>query len=301
MLQTELKGKEAKMKESEKEGVEGRKVLEKMTKEVDKLKREVENENWGEEREKELDERRRTCRARIAELTEQRDALRSKLSALEFSYTPPSSNFDTSKVHGLVAKLVDLPASSHASSTALEIAAGGKLYNVVVENEKVGSDLLQKGQLKKRVTIIPLNKINQPKVPTEKLNAANQIAPGKVNVALSLVGFEHEVKAAMSYVFGDTLICSDSASAQAVTFSPQVGMKSVTLDGDVYDPSGTLSGGSKPSGSGILIKVMELKECEAELEEAQREGAQVKNEWEQTREKAKRWEERRRELEIKSH
>ncbi|KZO91923.1 condensin complex subunit SMC2 [Calocera viscosa TUFC12733] len=301
MLQAELKTKEGKMKEGEKEGAEGRKALEKMTKEVERLSNEVEKEIWGEQREKELDERRRACRARVAELAEQRDALRSKLSALEFNYTPPSANFDTRKVHGLVAKLVNLPASSHASSTALEIAAGGRLYNVVVEDEKVGSDLLQKGQLKKRVTIIPLNKINQPKIPTEKLNAANKIAPGKVNVALSLVGYENEVKAAMSYVFGDTLICADSASAQAVTFARQVGMKSVTLEGDVYDPSGTLSGGSKPSGSGLLVKVMELKECEGKLQEAERSRAQVEKEWEQSREKAKKWEERRRELEIKTH
>lgn len=34
------------------------------------------------------------------------------------------------------------------------------MYNVVVENEKVGKELLQNGKLKKRVTIIPLNKIN---------------------------------------------------------------------------------------------------------------------------------------------
>ncbi|KZT55562.1 condensin complex subunit SMC2 [Calocera cornea HHB12733] len=300
MLQAELKTKEGKMKEGEKEGAEGKKALEKMTKEIEKLTKEVEKENWGEDREKELDERRRACRARVAELTEQRDALRSKLSSLEFNYTPPA-NFDTRKVHGLVAKLVNLPASSHASSTALEIAAGGRLYNVVVQDEKVGSDLLQKGQLKKRVTIIPLNKINQPKVPAEKLAAANKIAPGKVSVALSLVGYENEVKAAMSYVFGDTLICADSTSAQAVTFAPQVGMKSVTLDGDVYDPSGTLSGGSKPSGSGILVKVMELKECEGKLEEAERNKAQVEKEWEQSRQKATKWEEKKRELEIKSH
>jgi structural maintenance of chromosome 2 len=35
-------------------------------------------------------------------------------------------------------------------------------------------------------------------------------------------------------------------------------MRSVTLDGDVYDPSGTLSGGSAPSGDGVLVHVQEL-------------------------------------------
>ena len=68
---------------------------------------------------------------------------------------------------GLVASLVDLPESSAAYSTALEVSAGGKLYNVVVEDEQVSSQLLKPGVLKKRITIIPLNKINAAVIPTE--------------------------------------------------------------------------------------------------------------------------------------
>ena len=60
----------------------------------------------------------------------------------------------------MVASLISLDPSDYNKSTALEITAGGKLYNVVVQDEKVGKDLLQNGRLKKRVTIIPLNKIN---------------------------------------------------------------------------------------------------------------------------------------------
>lgn len=39
------------------------------------------------------------------------------------------------------------------------------MYNVVVENEKIGKDLLTNGRLRKRVTIIPLNKINARTLP----------------------------------------------------------------------------------------------------------------------------------------
>ena len=73
----------------------------------------------------------------------------------------------------------------------------------------------------------------------------------------------------MSYVFSDTLICDDAASAKLVTFSKEVGVKSVTLDGDVYDPSGTLSGGSAPNSSGILVKVQELQEAERRVRKAE--------------------------------
>lgn len=96
-----------------------------------------------------------------------RDILKSRLGNFDFTYTSPSPSFDHSKVKGLVAKLIDLPESSTVYSTALEVSAGGKLYNVVVEDEVVGTQLLAKGNLKKRVTIIPLNKINSFKVSAE--------------------------------------------------------------------------------------------------------------------------------------
>jgi structural maintenance of chromosome 2 len=70
-------------------------------------------------------------------------------------------------VKGLIATLVDLDEANFKSSTALEICAGGKLYNVVVQDERVGSQLLEKGKLRKRVTIIPLNKINAFKMAAE--------------------------------------------------------------------------------------------------------------------------------------
>ena len=78
---------------------------------------------------------------------------------LDFNYSSPYPSFNRSKVKGLVASLITLDPADYPKSTALEISAGAKLYNVVVEDEKIGKDLLRHGKLKKRVTIIPLNKI----------------------------------------------------------------------------------------------------------------------------------------------
>ena len=70
----------------------------------------------------------------------------------------------------------------------------------------------------------------------------------------------------MAFVFGETLICADAETAKKVTFHPSVGgAKSVTLDGDIYDPSGTLSGGSAPSSNGTLVRVQELLDIERRL------------------------------------
>lgn len=67
-------------------------------------------------------------------------------------------------------------------------------------------------------------------------------------------------------MFGSTLVCVDAETARKVTFDPAVRLKSVTLEGDVYDPSGTLSGGSAPQSSGVLLTLQKLNDITKELE-----------------------------------
>lgn len=80
------------------------------------------------------------------------------------------------------------------------------------------------------------------------------------------MGYDDEISKAMEYVFGSTFICADAETAKLVTFNQTVRMRCVTIDGDVYDPSGTLSGGSCPSSSGILIQIQKLNDINRQLE-----------------------------------
>ncbi|WFD32228.1 Structural maintenance of chromosomes protein 2 [Malassezia sp. CBS 17886] len=208
----------------------------------------------------------------IAALDARRTRLQDALpAALQFQYDDPSPHFDRARVKGLIAGLITLSPEHHAYAGALETCAGGRLYNVVVSDEAVGSQLLKHGRLKKRVTIIPLNKIQAGAAPPARVGAAQELAPGSVHLALSLVGYEAEVAAALEYVFGHTLVCRDAATARRVTFDEAVKMKSVTLDGDVYDPAGTLSGGSKQAGGGgVLLRMQELATAQDDYERAVR-------------------------------
>jgi structural maintenance of chromosome 2 len=135
----------------------------------------------------------------------------------------------------------------------------------------------------------------------QKLQNANHLAPGKVRPALTLVGYPNEVAEAIAFVFNDTIICDDAASAQAVTFSRQVGVRSVTLDGDVYEPSGTMSGGAAPSGSGILARAQELREAEERVRKARSKLEALEREQVARRAAREAWRARTRELEIKEH
>jgi structural maintenance of chromosome 2 len=113
----------------------------------------------------------------IRGLREQADGLKRKVANIDFSYSDPTPGFDRSKVKGLVAQLFTLDKDKTHAGTALEIGAGGRLYNVVVDSEVTGTQLLQNGKLKKRVTIIPLNKIAALLVAAEVISEYPDVEP----------------------------------------------------------------------------------------------------------------------------
>ena len=81
-----------------------------------------------------------------------------------------------------------------------------------MDTEETGALLIKKGQLRKRVTIIPLNQVTARRLTPNVIAAAEKIV-GKENVthAIQLIGFDKDVEAAMNYVFGTTLICSGTS------------------------------------------------------------------------------------------
>ena len=264
-LEKRIKEEEPRAKKAQDQNSGLLKELEKLRLQRRKLESDLVKTGADPAREDGMQKEESSVKERIRSLREQADGLRRKVSNIDFGYSDPSPGFDRSKVKGLVAQLFTLDPHQTKAGTALEICAGGRLYNVVVDNEVTGTQLLQHGKLRKRVTIIPLNKISAFRASAEKVGAAQKIAPGKVELALSLIGFEEEVTAAMEYVFGSMLVCDDADTAQRVTFDPSVRMKSVTLQGDVYDPSGTLSGGSSPNTSGVLVTLGRLNELVRDL------------------------------------
>ena len=128
---------------------------------------------------------------------------------------------------------------------------------------------MERGRLRNRVTIIPLNQIKPSSIPREIERRAEELV-GRDNVwpAISLVCYEDEVDAAMKFVFGSSFVCRDSNSAKKVTFDKNIKKRSVTLEGDVFDPRGTLSGGSRQARKPVLLRLQELAQKEKQLESA---------------------------------
>lgn len=198
----------------------------------------------------------------VAVLRERVEQLSARLGSCHFQYSDPYPNFDHRKVYGLVARLVRV--KDPKLTTAIEVVAGGRLYQVVVDNDNTAGDLLKKGRLVRRVTILPLNKISHQCLDNSKLRRAKQIE-SSTELALSFVGYDHEVSNAIEHVFGRTLICPNMDAAKRVTFDDRVRARTVTLEGDIYDPSGTASGGSSTRKGGSVLSLLgDLKDAESE-------------------------------------
>lgn len=300
-LEKRIKEEEPRAKKAKEQNAGLLKELDGLKVQAQKLENELGKLGFSSGAEEDLYKQESGLQQKIRSLRQESDALKRRVANIDFNYADPVPNFDRSKVKGLVAQLFTLDKENTRAGTALEICAGGRLYNVVVDTEVTGTQLLKGGKLRKRVTIIPLNKISTFKASAQTIATAQRIAPGKVDLALSLVGYDHEVSAAMEYVFGNTLVCEDAETAKRVTFDPNVRMRSITFQGDAYDPSGTLSGGSAPNSSGVLVTMQKLNELNRQLREAESSLRELQAQI--AREKSKLDQARRikQELDLKSH
>ncbi|KAG0259679.1 Structural maintenance of chromosomes protein 2 [Mortierella polycephala] len=300
-LETDLENKRRQVSVAQKNTKGLNANLETTKQQVKQLENALSQQKFDPEKERALLVEKASESEAISRLTEQIEFVSRKVSGLDFQYTNPTPNFDRSSVKGLVAELFTVPEKNVGTATALEVCAGGRLYNVVVDNEVVGSQLLQNGRLRKRVTIIPLNKISAFRAHAQKIATAQKLAPGKVDLALTLIGYEYHLDTAMAYIFGNTLICTDAESAKKVTFHHDVRMKSVTLDGDVYDPSGTLQGGSRPSGGGILVSLQEMHRLKSQLAEHRQKLRQLDQRLSSLSQEGRAYTELNQKLELKTH
>ncbi|OTB19918.1 hypothetical protein K445DRAFT_152832 [Daldinia sp. EC12] len=269
-LEKRIKEEEPRAKKAKEQNAGLLKELEGLKAQSQKLEAQLAKLGFEPGQEEEMYKQEASLQQTIKGLRQEADALKRKVANIDFNYADPTPNFDRSKVKGLVAQLFTLDKSHTEKGVALEICAGSRLYNVVVDSEVTGAQLLRGGKLRKRVTFIPLNKIRRVKASEQAIGTAQNIAPGKVHYALSLVGYDDEISAAMEFIFGNTLICQDVETAKRVTFDPNVRTRCITFEGDTYDPSGTLSGGSAPKSSGVLLTLQKLNEINRQLKEAER-------------------------------
>ncbi|KAJ8670143.1 hypothetical protein QAD02_001402 [Eretmocerus hayati] len=238
--------------------------LESMQRDVTNLEKELGKLSYQEGTLENLDGERRNLFRDVNQLKGRIDGFESNYPQLRFYYRDPEPNFRRESVKGLVCQSIRIKDISNAY--ALEIAAGAKLYNVMVDTEEIGKKILKNGQLQSRVTIIPLNKVSGRAMDKRTIShAQNLVGAENVQLALSLIEFPPETRPAMEFIFGNVFICKDMEVAKRVAYDNSIMRKCITLKGDVVDPAGTMSGGAAPRGGSILSKLDDLKQMQSDL------------------------------------
>lgn len=135
-------------------------------------------------------------------------------------------------VYGTLASLSQVP---NEYQTAIEIAAGHHLHDIVVNTEETAIDCIKflKQSRIGRATFLPLDKIKA------KDSEKKPIGDGVKDFAINLIKFDKKYHNAFSFVFGDTLIVDNIDNAKKFTGR----LRCVTLDGDLIEKSGAIIGG----------------------------------------------------------
>ena len=217
---------------------------------------------------------------------QQNEILNRYASRVEVQFRDPEPNFDRTRVKGRIIRNFTLENEKYTK--AIEQAAGGRLYNIIVDNENTASLLLSRKCFDYGVTMIPNNKIMSKQIPADKLRLIEDISKGEARLALDLIKFKEELLPAMRFVFGNIFVCSTSEVASKIAFADNIRVKCVNLDGDIFDPSGTLTGGSSVRGESILKKVVELTAIQNKIANERKGILEAKNDLEGRRENQKR-------------
>ena len=170
-----------------------------------------------------------------------------------------------SGIHGPVSGLVKVPKEY---SVAIEIALGAAAQNIVVESDSDAKKAIRflKSENKGRATFLPLTSIKGRNFTETGLD--NQY--GFVGMADSLIGYDSKYAEIVSSLLGRTVIVEDIDAATAIAKKYGYRFKVVSLDGQVVNPGGSLTGGSLGKNSGLLSRtgdIENLKNQAKKLEE----------------------------------
>ncbi|MFV9509896.1 chromosome segregation protein SMC [Tepidibacillus sp. LV47] len=154
-------------------------------------------------------------------------------------------------IHGAIAEIIHV---QKQFETAIEIALGGALQFIVVENEATGRNAINylKDRKLGRATFLPLNVIKGKRIYPSELKKIEGMK-GFIGVAVDLIQTKSHYKSIMEYLLGQIVVASDLKTAGEIAQVMGYHYRVVTLDGDVVNAGGSMTGGSIQNKSTNLL------------------------------------------------
>lgn len=167
-----------------------------------------------------------------------------------------------SLISGVVANILKVSAKYNQ---AIEMALGVSLQNIVVDKQEDAKSIIEYLKLKNigRASFLPIDKV-------EGIRLTNVIKnEGYLGVAADLVQYDKKYENIVNYLLGKIIIVDELNSAINLSKLNKGKLKIVTLDGDIINPSGMMTGGSNKKNKTVLLnRENEIKEIQNEIQKS---------------------------------
>ena len=180
-----------------------------------------------------------------------------------------------SQIVGVVASLIKVPAKLE---TAIEVALGGAVQNIVTYNEDGAKTLIKflKDHAYGRATFLPITSMKRKTFDLHFIDGKK----GCLGLASKLIDYDNSIENVISNLLGSTVIVDTLETAVKLAKESGYSFRIVTLDGDVVNPQGSLTGGSKKAESSNLIgREREIEALGSEIIQLEKKKNEIDNEY----------------------
>ena len=166
-----------------------------------------------------------------------------------------------SGIHGVLSQLISV---DNEYSTAVEVALGAAMQNIVTGSESDAKRAINflKQNKQGRATFLPMSAIRPRSIDEKDLDDNF----GYIDIASNLVECDSQYKNIVDNLLGRVIVAEDIDCAIGISKRYKNRYKIVTLDGQVMNPGGSMTGGSRSKGAGILSRANMIDELNAEAD-----------------------------------
>ena len=171
------------------------------------------------------------------------------------------NNSIKSKMVGVVANLIKVP---NNLETAIEVALGNSLQNIVTFDENGAKELISylKENRFGRATFLPISSMKRREIDKRAIQGTK----GCLGVASDLISYDSQIDNVISNLLGGTVVVDSLDTAIKLAQDNKFSFKIVTLEGDVVNPQGSMTGGSKKSeGVNLINRQREIEDLSKEI------------------------------------
>ncbi|HHW56520.1 MAG TPA: chromosome segregation protein SMC [Clostridia bacterium] len=165
---------------------------------------------------------------------------------------------------GVIGELLQV---ENAYSTAIEVALGSSIQNIVVKSSESVAELIEILKQKNlgRATFLPLDLIRGRGFSQQEINVLTE--EGVIGVASKLIKYDNNLEEIFNFLLGRVLVIDTIENAIRISKKYNQAHKIVTLEGEVINPGGSITGGSlKPKFQSIFKRKEEIAELREELD-----------------------------------